>query len=150
MPALSERFLGRRAATMTELRQFGAARGNFHQGAARACNGASEHFYEHPWCAKTHTAAPLLLPGAIRYFFGDDGVADGHNLMDQPPMQTFAVGGQFPLAGGFAAPGGQIPLAVLPGEVLLLAFLDAPTLVIIGRVVRAALPLHLPLEMADG
>ena len=75
------------------------AGGNFHQGAARACNGASEHLYEHPWSTETHTFAKLLLPGPVGEFFGDDGGAHRHDLMDEAPMQALAVGGEFSLAG---------------------------------------------------
>lgn len=54
MPALRERFLAGPAAAMTKLREFGAARGNLDQGAARTCNGASQMLYQHPWGAKAH------------------------------------------------------------------------------------------------
>src|SRR5215472_7596732 len=51
---------------------------------------------------------------------------------------------------GFAPPGGQVPLAVLPGEAPPARLLDAPALVIVGRVIGSALAVHLPLEPADG
>jgi hypothetical protein len=70
--------------------------------------------------------------------------------MDQAPMQTLAVSSERRLAGGFAPPGGQIPLALLPPEALLATLLDAPTRIVVLRVVGAALPRHLPLEPADG
>src|SRR5260370_34211644 len=59
--ALRQRFFTDTAAAMTELAQLGCARGNFDQGAARACNGASEHLYKHPWCAQSYALAILLL-----------------------------------------------------------------------------------------
>src|SRR5262245_42920441 len=40
-------------------------------------------------------------------------------------------------------------LAVLPPQSLLAAFLDAPTLVAVARIVGTALPVHPPLEPAD-
>ena len=92
MPALRERLFDVPAAAMTELREFGSARGNFEQGAARPCNGASEHLYKHPWCAQSHAPSILLLPRFIRKLFHDDRVAHGHDLMDLAPMQTLAMG----------------------------------------------------------
>ena len=63
-------------------------------------------------------------------------------------MQTFAVSGQFALAGGFAPSSRQIPLAVLPRQALLAALLDAPALIVVVRVVGAALLVHLTLQLA--
>ena len=60
---------------MTELAQFARPRGNFDQGAARPCNGASEHLYEHPWSPQAHALAVLLLPCLVGNLFEDDGVA---------------------------------------------------------------------------
>ena len=79
------------AAAVTILREFGTACGNFVQGAARACNGASQHVYKHPWSAKLHTFAVLFLPRLIADLFKDDGVAHGDHLMDKPPMQALAM-----------------------------------------------------------
>jgi hypothetical protein len=69
MPALRQRFFHDTAATMTELAQFGGARGNFEQGAARACNGASEPLYKHPWGSQSYALAILLLPRFVRDLF---------------------------------------------------------------------------------
>jgi hypothetical protein len=55
VPALPQRFGNILAAAMTELRQLGGASGDFEQGAARTCNGASEQCYEHPWGPKPDT-----------------------------------------------------------------------------------------------
>ena len=125
MPALPQRLRDELAAAMTELGQLGAACGDFVQGAARACNGASQHLYEHPWGAESHTAAKLLRPRTIGNLFSNDRVPNGHNLMDQAAMETFAMGGKSAFAGGLAAPGGQIPLAVFPPQALLPALFDA-------------------------
>jgi hypothetical protein len=73
---------------MAILGEFGRVCGHFEQGAARACNGASQHVYEHPWGAKPHTCAILLLPRFITDLFKYDGVAHGDYLMDKPPMQA--------------------------------------------------------------
>jgi hypothetical protein len=111
---------------MTELGEFGAARGNFEQDAARECLGASQAFYEHPWGAKSHTLAKLFLPGLVREFFGDDGRADRHDLVNETPMQALAMGRQLPLAGRFAPAGRQIPRAVVPRQATLPMLLDPP------------------------
>jgi hypothetical protein len=46
------------------------------------------------------------VSGTIGNLFGEDGVPYGYNLMDQAPMQTLAMGGQFAFAGRFAPPDG--------------------------------------------
>jgi hypothetical protein len=132
MPALPQRFRYKLAAAMTELGEFGLMRGDFDQGAGP---GAFQPCYEHPWCTKSHTLPKLLRPRAIGDLFGDDGVPHRHDLMDQVPMQTLAVGGEPALAGGFASPRGEVPLAVFPPQALLSPLLDAPPLVIVLRVV---------------
>jgi hypothetical protein len=108
--------------------------------------GASQEVYEHPWGAKPNAFAKLFLPGTVRDLLGDDCVAYGDHLVDQASMQTFALGRQFPLAGGFAPPGGQIPFTVFPRQALLAALFDPPTLIIVGRIVVPALSVHLALE----
>src|SRR5215472_1846808 len=125
---------------MTEPGEFGAACGHFHQGAARArLRLASQHLYEHPWGTKAHTATKLLRPRAIRNLYGEDGLAHRNELMDQADMQAFPMGREFALAGSFAPSGGQIPLAVLPRQALLATLLDAPTRIVVVRVVGPAL-----------
>jgi hypothetical protein len=94
-------------------------------------------------------AASLLLPGAVGNLFRDDGLTHADDLVGQPPMQAFAVGSQFALAGGFSAPGGQIPFAVFPLETLLATLLDLSFGIVVVRVVGAALSLQLPLEPPD-
>jgi len=79
---LREGLFHRLAAAMTKLREFGAARGNFDQGAARACNGASQLCYQHPWGAKAHASSILFLPRLVGNLFEDDGVAHTHDFMD--------------------------------------------------------------------
>jgi hypothetical protein len=64
-------------------------------------------------------------------------------------METFAMGSQPPFPGGFAPPGGQIPLAVFPGEAPPARLFDPPTLVEVLRVVGPPLSVHLALEAAD-
>ena len=103
VPTLRERLLDERATAMTPLGQFGGACGNFVQGAARACNGASEVCYEHPWSTKSHALAVPFLPAFIGNLLGDDGVAHRHDLVGQPAMQALAVGRQPALAGRLCA-----------------------------------------------
>jgi hypothetical protein len=67
-----------------------------------------EELHEHPWGAESHAATKLLLPGVIGHFFGDDRVPHRHDLVDQAPMQAFAMGGEAPLTGGLAPPGGEV------------------------------------------
>src|SRR5713101_1767076 len=94
MPALRQRLFDRLATAVTELAEFGRARGNFEQGAARTCNGAPQEFYKHPWCSQSYTSPILFLPGLVGNFLNDDGVADRHDLMNLVPMQALAVRGQ--------------------------------------------------------
>jgi hypothetical protein len=108
-----------------------------------------EELHEHPWGTESHAATKLLLPGAIRDVFGDDGLPNRHDLVDQAAMQTLAVRGESALAGGFAPPGGQIPLALFPPQALLPAFFDAPLRIEVVGVVGPALALHLALEPPD-
>jgi hypothetical protein len=110
---------------------------------------ALEHLYEHPWCAKAHTLPKLLRPRPIGEFFSDDGVPDSHDLMDEATMQTLAMGREFPLARGLTSPDGEIPLAVFPVEALLPALLDASFFIVVLRIVRTPLPVHLTLKTAD-
>ncbi len=88
--------------------------GNFVQGAARTCNGASQMVDEHPWSTKSHTFAVLLLPAFIREFFGENGVAHRHDLMGQTSVQALAMGRQLALFARLAPSGGLIALALLP------------------------------------
>ena len=112
--------------------------------------GALQQCYEHPWSPKAHALAKLFLPGVIRNFLDDDGVPLGHDLMRESPMQAFAMGREFALAGGLAPPGGEVTLAVFPLQSLLAMSLNPSLVIIVARVVGAELPVHLPLEPADG
>jgi len=94
MPTLRERLWGEIATAMTVLGEFRGARGNLVQGAARACNGAFEVCYQHPWGAKSHALAVAFLPAFVGDLLGDDGVAHRRDLVSQPPMQALAVGCQ--------------------------------------------------------
>jgi hypothetical protein len=149
VPPLPQRLFHELAAAMTELGEFGAARGDFDQGAARPCNGAFEQCYEHPWSAKAHTFAKLLRPRPIGHFFGDDGLAHGHDLVDETAMQALAVSSEPAFAGGFAPPGSQKALTVLPCQAPLPLFLDPPLLIEVLRVVGATLAVHLALQSSN-
>jgi hypothetical protein len=101
--AQGEWLFERRATAMTELAEFGRACGDFKQGAARACNGASQHVYEHPWCSQSHASPILFLPCLVGKFLDDDGVTYRHDLMHQAAMQAFAVSRQLALLSGLPA-----------------------------------------------
>ena len=146
MPALGQRLFDALTAAMAKLRQFRAAGGNFVQGAARPCNGASQMVDEHPWRTKAHAFAVVLLPAFIRKFFGENRVAYRDNLMRHPAMQALAVGRQLALLARFAASGGFIAVAALPGDTSLASLLGPSLLVIVLRIGRSSLPIHLALE----
>jgi len=150
VPALRERLFHRLAAAMTPLGEPGAACGNFGQGAARACNGASEHFYKHPWSPKSYASPKAFLPRLIRNLFEEDGGPHGHELMHVPSMQALAMGGELAFSGGFALPGFLVARAAFPDHLLLAALLDAALLVVVLRVARSPLPVHLALQATDG
>ena len=150
VPALPQRFRHKLAAAMTELGEFGAARGNFEQGAARTCNGAFQQSYEHPWGAKSHTRAKLFLPGTIRNLFGDDRLAYGHDLMDEAAMQTLAVRGESRARGWLCAAGWpDTACCVSTSSAASRAFLMRPSFIVVVRVVGATLPVHLALQPSD-
>jgi hypothetical protein len=65
--------------------------------------------------------SPTLLPdcfvsGTIGKIHRENGLTHGHDLTDEASMETFAVSGETPFAGGFAPPGGLVAQAWLPGE----------------------------------
>src|SRR6266446_1996506 len=118
MPALRQRFFHETAAAMTELAQFGGSGGDFDQGAARTCNGASEHAYKHPWRSQSYALAILLLPRFVRDLFQNDRVADRDDLMHFFTMQTLAMGSQLAFLFCLALPGFLIILVTTqpPGK----------------------------------
>jgi hypothetical protein len=93
----------------------------------------------------SYTLPILFLPRFVREFFGNDGYARLDNLMNQPAMQTLAMGGQFAFLGGQTATGLLVPLAVMP---VLLALLDAALGVIVVRIIRTTLAIQFSLETA--
>ena len=64
--AQGERLFERLAAAVTELTELRCAWGDFDQGAARACNGALQKCYKHPWGSQSHASSILLLPRLIK------------------------------------------------------------------------------------
>ena len=149
VPALRKRLFERLAAPVTELTEFGCAGSNFNQGAARACNGASQQLNEHPWSAKSYTFAVLFLPRLVGEFLDNDGVAYRHELMDLLPMQALAMSRQLAFLAGLPASGFLVGLAAFPVQLLLASLLDAPPLVVVVGIGGAPLSLHLALEPAD-
>src|SRR4051794_24436696 len=83
MNPLREGFFDVPAAAMAILGQFGLVRRNFAQDAARACNGAFQKTYKHPWCAKSYASSVALLPRLVGKLFEDDRVAHCHDLVNQ-------------------------------------------------------------------
>jgi len=149
VPALPERLFDRLAAAVTILGQLRGTRGNLVQGAARACNGASQMVDQHPWGAKSRASSVAFLPRFVGNLFEDDGVAHTHDLMDHTPMQALAMGGQLALFGRFAPPGDLVATALLPGGTPFAALLGPPLLVIAIGVGGPPLPLHAALQAAD-
>src|SRR5258707_12742365 len=149
VPALPERLFDRLAAAVTILGQLRGTRGNLVQGAARACNGASQMVDQHPWGAKSRASSVAFLPRFVGNLFEDDGVAHTHDLMDHTPMQALAMGGQLALAGRFAAPGDLVATALLPGGTPFAALFGPPLLVIVLGVGGPPLPPHAALQAAD-
>src|SRR5258708_16162620 len=149
VPALRKRLFERLAAPVTELAEFGRACGNFAQGAARTCNGASQQLNEHPWCSQPYTFAVLFLPRLVGKFLDDDGVAYRHELMDLLPMQALAMSRQLAFFGGAPLSHLLVGLAAFPVQLLLASLLDAPLLVVVPPIGGAPLSIHLAFEPAD-
>ena len=149
MHPLRQRLFHHLAAAMAKLREFGSARGDFGQDAARTCNGASQMVHEHSWCSKSHAFAILLLPAFIRQFFGDNAVAYRHDLMDHPPMQALAVRLELAFSGGFAPSRGLVALALLPRGRAFASLLGPSLLVIVLGIGGTPLSIHLALEPAQ-
>src|SRR5258708_1146069 len=121
VPALRERLFERLAAPVTELAEFGRACGDFNQGAARACNGASQLCYKHPWCAQSDASPVLFLPRFVVEFLEEDGVAYRQELMDLLPMQALAMSRQLAFFAGLPASGFLVAPTCLPVQLLLAA-----------------------------
>ncbi len=141
MPALGQRLLDVALAAVTVLRQLGRVSRKLIQGAAGACNRASQVVYEHPWGGVSNALAILLLPGFVGEFLGTNGVATTDDFMNHPSMQAFAMGRELAFFVGKASLRGKIALAVLPDKTLLAMLLDAALVVIVVGIIRAALPL---------
>ena len=150
VPALRERLFHRLAAAMTPLGEPGAACGNFGQGAARTCHGASESVYKHPWGSKPYASPIAFLPRLVGNLFKQDGVPHRHDLMDLAPMQALTMSRQLAFSGRFALPGFLIAPAAFPDQLLLAALLDAALRIVVLRVGNSPLPLHLALQATDG
>jgi hypothetical protein len=131
---------------MAILTQFGFGGRDFHQGAASFCNYADHMRYTHPWCTKSDAPTILLLPSFERGLFDVDCLAHCNDRMSQPAMQALAVSCQSSLRVGVLPPGGLVPLAFFPAQAGLAVLFDTPLLVVVLRVVGAALALHLALQ----
>src|SRR6266568_56564 len=146
MKPLGERLFDPPATAVTELAQFAGPGRNFHQGAARACNGAPQVCYKHPWSTKPYTFAVLFLPRLVGDLFEDDGVAHCHEIMNLAPMQTLAVSGEPMFFGCLFASCFLVALAAFPAERVLALLLDAALLIVVVWIGRPPLPIHSPLQ----
>src|SRR5947209_7848061 len=88
MPSLREWLPGVGSAAVTVLGQLSRMCRNLAQDAAGPRNRALQVFYKHSRCIPTHTFTILFLPTLIGYFLNTNLVADTHDLMDKPPMET--------------------------------------------------------------
>ena len=135
MPAqLRKRLAHVLLAAVAILRELGAARGNFDQGAARACNGALQVVDEHPWGAKTHALAVAFLPTFVGDFFQVNGVAQPHDLVDHAAMQALAMGFELAFSGGLAPPCGQVASTLFPAQSVLPSLLGTTSVVVVLRI----------------
>ena len=134
---------------MTELAQFRRARGNFEQDAARACNGAPQECYKHPWGSQSNASPILFLPRLVGKLFENDGVAHSHDLMHLFAMQTLAVGSQLAFLSGLSASGLLVVAARFPVQLLLAVLLDTTLLIVVVGIGCPSLPIHLALEPTD-
>src|SRR5215469_8865560 len=131
---------------MAILTQFGFVGRDFDQGAASFCNYASQMRYKHPRCAQSDTATILFLPSLERGLFYVDLLAHFHDVMGQLAVQTLAMGCQFALCLSMVSAGLLIPFALFPREMFFALFLDTAFLIVVLRVIRTSLPLHLALH----
>jgi hypothetical protein len=106
-------------------------------------------FYKHPWGAKTHALAILLLPRSVRNLFEHDGVAHRDDLMDLFAVQALALGCQLAFFLREAMAGALVALALFPVQPPLALLLDATLAVVVVRVGRAPLPIQLPVQSTN-
>src|SRR5260370_32553907 len=92
VPALRERLFDVALTAVTVLGQFGAARGELREGAAGACNRASQMVYEHPWSVASHTPAVPFLPRFVGQLLDANGVTATDDLMHEASVQALAMG----------------------------------------------------------
>src|SRR5260221_2555177 len=134
---------------MAILGEFGRACGDFVQGAARTCNGASQMVDQHPWGTTSHASSIAFLPAFIGNLLGDDGSADPHDLVHESAVQALAVGRQLAFSRGFTPPADLIAPALLPPGSAFAALLWTALFVVVLGIGGTPLPLHLPLQPPD-
>jgi len=148
VPTLRQGLFHVALAVVTVLRQFGVIRRNFAQGAASFCNYACQMGYKQPWGTKSDTSAVPFLPAFEAGSLNLNMIAHAHQLIDQFAVQALAMCRQLAFLGGMAAARRLIAAAVVPVEAPFAALINAAPLVVVVRVVGAALPLHLALQPA--
>ncbi len=148
VPTLRQGLFHVALAVVTVLRQFGVIRLNAGQGAASFCNYASQMGYKQPWGTRSDTSAVHFLPAFEGGFLDLHVIAHAHQVIDQFAVQALAMRRQLAFLGGMAAACSLIAAAVVPVEATFAVLVNAAPLVVVVRVVGAALPLHLALQSA--
>src|SRR5260370_28685956 len=143
VPALRERLFGIGPATVTILRQFGSARGNFGQGAASLCNCAPQMIYQHPWGTEAHALPKLLLPAFVRNLLDMDVATGPYDLIHQAPVQALAMCSELAFLLRKPPSRGEVTSTVLPDEAPLATLLDPPLPSIVRRLLSPALAVEL-------
>jgi len=146
MEPLRERFLLVLTASMAELAEFRFLRGEFEQGAARAYNEASQLCYKHPWGSSSDAFPEVLLPGLVGNLFELNGIALRHDGVRELAMQALAMGRELAFSGRFPSSRFLIVLAVVP--VFLLSSFEASFFIVVVRIGRSSLAIHLALQAA--
>jgi hypothetical protein len=95
-----------------------------------------------PGAPACHTFAVAFLPAFVRGLLNVQGLAYTHYVVDELPMQTLAVGCQFPFCRCMLASDSLIAFALLPMHTLCASLLDAPLVVIVVWIVGPSLTLH--------
>ncbi len=146
MPTLGAGFL-LHAATVAGLGESCPPGIDVHDGPASTLSQAGQALDKHPRRAELDRFAIAPLPGAIGEVFQLKGIPQHHQSMGQLPVAALAGGRQLPVH--LASTGLDLPLAC--GDMPALAApLDLPPLVVVGRVIGAALPVELPIQPSQG
>jgi hypothetical protein len=143
---LRKRLLFNRAAPVACLAQAGSARGELDCRIAGALSLAFQQFDELPRRTLPHRLAVLPLEGAVRQLLQLETTAHAQDTIDQPAVQTLALGGEFAVEFGQLSLGPFLARRLAPG-------LRAGPYPVIGqvvvRVIGPPLPVYLALKSPD-